>query len=95
MDDIDRFLKEDLGEEGDITSESLFTNEDARAEIIAKEDCIVAGLKEMRIIFERIGSEIKLQANDGEFVKKGTIVAKIKGPICSILKRREVIEFRP
>lgn len=44
MDNIDRFLKEDLGTEGDITSESLFTNKDAQAEIIAKEDCIVADL---------------------------------------------------
>jgi nicotinate-nucleotide pyrophosphorylase (carboxylating) len=86
MDDIDRFLKEDLGEEGDITSDSLFSNEDASAEIIAKDDCIIAGLEEMRIIFERIGSKIKPQVNDGSFVRKGTIVAKIKGPICSILK---------
>lgn len=86
MDDIDRFLKEDLGREGDITSESLFTNEDAQAEIIAKEDCIVAGLEEMGIIFERTGSETRPQANDGDFVKRDTIVAKIKGPIRSILK---------
>ena len=32
MDNIDRLLKEDLGIEGDITSKSLFTNEDAQAE---------------------------------------------------------------
>lgn len=86
MDDIDRFLKEDLGREGDITSESLFTNEDAQAEIIAKEDCIVAGLEEMGIIFKRTGSETRPQTNDGDFVKRDTIVAKIKGPIRSILK---------
>ena len=71
MDNIDRFLKEDLGREGDKTSESLFTNEDAQAEIIAKEDCIVSGLEEMGIIFERTGAETKLQVNDGDFVTCG------------------------
>ena len=37
MDDIDHFLKEDVGEKGDITSDSLFTTEQAYAEIIAQE----------------------------------------------------------
>ena len=36
MDDIDEFLKEDLGEEGDNTSDSIFTNEFAEGKIIAK-----------------------------------------------------------
>jgi len=86
MDDIDRFLKEDLGEEGDITSDSLFTNESTSAEIIAKEDCIVAGLEEAKKVFEKTGAKTTLQVNDGAFVKKGTVVAKIKGPARSILK---------
>ncbi|UCD12871.1 MAG: carboxylating nicotinate-nucleotide diphosphorylase [Thermoplasmatales archaeon] len=86
MDDIDRFLKEDLGKEGDITSESLFKSEDGCAEIIAKDDCIVAGLEETRIVFERTGAEAELQANDGDFVKKNTTVFKVKGPVRSILK---------
>jgi len=86
MDDIDRYLKEDLGKEGDITSESLFKSEDGQAEIIAKEDSIVAGLEETRIVFERTGAEAELQANDGDFVKKNTTVFKVKGPVRSILK---------
>lgn len=86
MDDIDRFLKEDLGEEGDITSDSLFTDELAKAKIIAKEDCIVAGLKEAKSLFEKIGAETELKVKDGDFVKKNTIVATIKGSARSILK---------
>jgi len=85
MDDIDRFLKEDIGEEGDITSNSLFTDEIARAHIIAKENCVVAGLEEIKMVFKRTGTQIKLLANDGAFVKKKTIVAEINGPIRSIL----------
>jgi len=86
MDDIDRFIKEDLGEKGDITSDSLFTDEYAEAKILAKEDCIVAGLKEAEIVFEKIGAETELMVKDGDFVKKFTAVALIKGSANSILK---------
>ncbi|MDH7518103.1 MAG: carboxylating nicotinate-nucleotide diphosphorylase [Candidatus Thermoplasmatota archaeon] len=86
IDDIDRFLKEDLGEEGDITSDSLFTDETAYAEIIAKEDCVVAGLEEAKKVFQKTGAEATLALDDGVFVKKGTAVAKIRGPVRSILK---------
>ncbi len=86
MDDIERFLNEDLGQEGDITSESLFANEIGQAKIFSKEDCIVAGLEEISIVFKRTGAETELNVSDGDFVKKNTIVAKIKGPIISILK---------
>lgn len=85
MDDIDRFLEEDIGKEGDITSNSLFTDEIARAHIVAKEKCIVAGLEEIKMVFKRTGAQIELLVNDGDFVKEKTIVAEIKGPIRSIL----------
>ena len=86
MDDIDRFLEEDLGGEGDITSDALFNAEGAQAKLIAKEECTVAGLEEATMIFERTGAETKLLVNDGDLVKEKTVVAEIKGPIRSILK---------
>jgi len=86
MDDIDRFIKEDLGEKGDITSDSLFTHEQANAEIIAKEDCIVAGLIELKTVFEKTGAVVTLKASDGDVIEKGIIVAQIKGSVRSILK---------
>jgi len=86
MDDIDRYLLEDLGKEGDITSDSLFTDEEAQAYIIAKEECIVAGLEEAKLVFEKTGAKVKLQVNDGDFVKEKTVVARINGPVRSILK---------
>jgi len=86
MDDVDRFLKEDLGGDGDITSDALFTAEGAQAKLIAKEECTVAGLEEATMIFKRTGAETKLLVNDGDLVKEKTVVAEIKGPIRSILK---------
>ncbi|MCX6666621.1 MAG: carboxylating nicotinate-nucleotide diphosphorylase [Euryarchaeota archaeon] len=86
MDNIDRYLLEDLDKKGDVTSDSLFTDEATKAHIIAKENCIVAGLEEAKLVFERSGAEVRLQVNDGDFVKEKTIVAKINGPARSILK---------
>jgi nicotinate-nucleotide pyrophosphorylase (carboxylating) len=86
MDDIDRYLEEDLGEIGDITSDSLFTDEIAKAIIISKEKCVVAGLEEAKKIFKKTNAEAALKANDGDNIKEKTIVVEIKGPVRSILK---------
>jgi len=86
MDDIDRFLEEDLDKAGDITSDSLFSNEKCKAQIISKEDCIIAGLEEVKNIFLRVGAEVNNISNDGDSVEKNTIVTIIKGSAKSILK---------
>lgn len=86
MDDIERYLLEDLGKKGDITTDNLFTNETAEAFIIAKEKCIIAGLEEIKNVFKKTGASTQLFVKDGDFVKEKTIVAKIKGPARSILK---------
>jgi len=86
MDDIDRFLLEDLGREGDITSDSLFTNKKAKAIIIAKEKCVVAGLEELKNVFKKTGASTKLLVKDGYTIKEKTIIAEIKGSALSVLK---------
>jgi nicotinate-nucleotide pyrophosphorylase (carboxylating) len=86
MNDIDRFLHEDLGNGTDITSDALFTDEKANADIIAKEDCIVAGLSEAQQVFKKTGARASLRIKDGAWVKKGTTVLEIKGSARSILK---------
>jgi nicotinate-nucleotide pyrophosphorylase (carboxylating) len=86
MDEIDGFLREDLGKDGDITSDALFAKETARAVIIAKEDCIVAGLAEASIVFEKTKAKPSLLVKDGDVVRKGTRVLEIRGPVKSILK---------
>ena len=87
-DDIDRFLKEDLGDIGDLTSNILFNTEKkiAIANIISNENCIIAGLEELCKVFQKTGAKTKLRAKDGDFIKKNQIVAEIQGSIISILK---------
>ena len=70
MDDIERFLDEDLNKEGDITTQSLFSNEKGEAKIIAKEEGIVAGLKEAEKVFKKTGANFKQIVKDGDFVEK-------------------------
>jgi nicotinate-nucleotide pyrophosphorylase (carboxylating) len=88
MNDIDIFLKEDLGVEGDITSDSLFDNKKkiAKAKIISNEKCIIAGLDELKIVFEKTGAKTKLIVGDGDYIIKNQIIAEIQGSILSILK---------
>jgi nicotinate-nucleotide pyrophosphorylase (carboxylating) len=86
MDEIDRFLSEDLGKTGDITSNALFTKEKASAVIVAKEDCIIAGLAEAQSVFKKTGAKAKQLIKDGSQVKKGTTVLEIQGPARAILK---------
>jgi nicotinate-nucleotide pyrophosphorylase (carboxylating) len=86
MDEIDRFLKEDLGDKGDITSNALFTGQTARACIIAKEECIIAGLEEAARVFKRVGATTTLLVKDGDAVQKMNPVLEIKGTARSILK---------
>ena len=86
MNDIDRFLKEDLGNRGDITSDSLFTSENSKAKIIAKEEGILAGIEEIKKIFKKLKVKTNFFSNDGDFVKKYDIIAEINGKATSILK---------
>ncbi|HWR27428.1 MAG TPA: carboxylating nicotinate-nucleotide diphosphorylase [Candidatus Thermoplasmatota archaeon] len=86
MDDIDRFLREDIGKKGDITSDALFTKETARAVIIAKEECVVAGLLEAQQVFKRVGASARLLFKDGSVVRKGNSVMEVRGLTRSILK---------
>lgn len=85
MDDLDYFIKEDLGKDGDITSNNLFDKEAAQAKIIAKQDCTIAGLEEAKEVFKRFKAELIKKNSDGEIVKKGEVVAIIRGPARCIL----------
>lgn len=85
MDEIDRYIEEDTNKIGDITSNSMFTKETANARIVSKETCILAGLEEAKIVFERTGAKMDLLLREGLHVKQNTVVATVSGPARSIL----------
>jgi nicotinate-nucleotide pyrophosphorylase (carboxylating) len=84
MDYLDIYLHEDLGEQGDITSEALFTNQRGKATIVAKDDCIIAGLQEAQTIFHRLGAQTTPLKKDGDICTKGDLVLTITGSIQAI-----------
>jgi len=85
MDDIDKFLLEDLDKEGDITTKALYSKEKGDAKIISKEKCIIAGLFEAKKVFEKTGAKFISKLKDGDEVDEKQVVAHVKGPVQSIL----------
>ena len=80
-----RFLEEDAPF-GDVTSEAVIPEDlEAEAVIIAKQDGVIAGLEEAKALFEHFGAKVELKVKDGDEVKKGTVVIKLKGNARKIL----------
>jgi len=82
---LQELLIEDLGE-GDITTGCLVPLETkAHAAIVAREDGIAAGLKEVVILFETLGLEAKALKGDGSAVKRDEELLEIRGDASAIL----------
>ena len=82
---LEIYLQEDIGF-GDITSETLFTDEKVSAVVIAKSDCVVAGLEELEKLFLLFHLDVQAKVKDGERVTTGTEFLSISGEARSILK---------
>ena len=87
LDSIILALREDLGS-GDITTNAIVPAEmKISANIIAKESGIICGLLIAKLVFLSVDKTIEFtdKAKDGKFVKKGAVVATVKGPARGIL----------
>ncbi len=82
---FERLLKDDAYL-GDITSE-LAIPEDLRvqAKVIAREDCVVAGLKYLSAHLEKLRLKTDILKGDGENVERDEVVALIEGNARNIL----------
>lgn len=90
MDDLIFFLKEDLQDIGDITTNGLFSSETAEAVILVKEPCVLAGIEEAAQVFEIKGARIEPSYKDGDYVSDSSVIAKVSGPVRSILSAERV-----
>jgi nicotinate-nucleotide pyrophosphorylase (carboxylating) len=82
--DVASFLKEDI-KTSDITSEALLSNEKAKAVIVSKQDCVIAGLEEVIEIFRYMGLDVKTDTSDGMKASKDDILLTIEGRAKAIL----------
>jgi nicotinate-nucleotide pyrophosphorylase (carboxylating) len=89
MSSIEDFLREDIGQ-GDITSEALIGDQRGSARIIARQECVIAGLDEAAEAFTLLGLQATLLAEDGQKVAPGTAVLAVEGSLRSILTGERV-----
>ncbi len=81
-------LKEDIGK-GDITTTAIIREKHrSMAVLTAKEKFILAGIPFAEKVFSIADSSLKFKADrkDGETIKKGTVIARIKGNTRGLLK---------
>ena len=94
---IDGALAEDFGKVGDITSHAIIPDDQmGKAELIAKEEGLIAGLSIFQRIFQKVDPLLKINLiiQDGTPVKKGKSIARISGRLVSILKgERTTLNF--
>jgi nicotinate-nucleotide pyrophosphorylase (carboxylating) len=84
---IDLALEEDVGP-GDVTTQALVKPaRQGAAQIRAKQHLVVAGLPVVQRVFHRLDPrlQISLEAQDGEEVAPGTVLARVTGPLAAIL----------
>lgn len=84
---IKRALAEDIGD-GDHTSLSTIPeNATGRAELVIKEDGVIAGIEVAKAVFETVDPSVKFIGlmDDGQRVKKGDVVFTVSGKSISIL----------
>jgi len=85
---LTRALKEDMPQ-GDITTDNLIDDDEiAKAVLISKDEGIIAGIEVAKKAFQLLDENITFEENvkDGDYVKKGDIIARIEGKTKAILK---------
>ncbi len=85
-------LLEDI-QTGDLTSEAIFpAAQQCEAKLIAKQDGIIAGLEVFKESFLLFDSSVKVELlfNDGDSCVNRDVIARIKGPVLSVLGAERV-----
>lgn len=90
---LQHFFLEDIGE-GDLTSQALFQPHDMGAGYISvKEDGVISGIDIIREGYALLDGKVKVTpfVKDGDFVRKGTHLSKVEGPMSSLLTGERVL----
>src|ERR687895_265583 len=86
-------LAEDLGKQGDITSQRIVRVEQpGRARILAKSEGVLAGVPVAEAVFHFIDKVLQIEwhLSDGDLLKSGTVVADLNGRARAILAAERV-----
>ncbi|MGD9909366.1 MAG: carboxylating nicotinate-nucleotide diphosphorylase [Candidatus Izemoplasmatales bacterium] len=88
---IKKALEEDMPK-GDISSMYLFSNQESTGKFIAKEDGVLSGIHVCEQVFLEVDPTVTFDVliEDGTILKKGDILAVVKGKTKSILMAERV-----
>lgn len=81
-------LAEDLGKDGDVTSESIFTGRERAVFALRSKDAgILCGAEVFAAVFRELDrkSSVEFYFKDGDELKNGDIVARVRGRLVPIL----------
>ena len=81
-------IKEDLGNLGDITSNTVLTKRDkATFHFVSREKGILCGINIAKIVYKLLDKKIKFTSfkNEGDVIKTNDVLAKVEGPAISLL----------
>ena len=90
---IKNAIQEDIGD-GDHSSKACIPDDAmGKAELVIKEDCVIAGLEVAEMIFSCVDSRLKIdkKCKDGDMMKKGEVAFILEGNQRSILKAERLV----
>ena len=89
--EIESFLEEDVGQED---YEEIVPYTECNAEITVKEEGVLAGLEEVKQIFDYLSVQYSSEFKDGDRIKSGDTILMVRGPGAKVLKgERLVLNF--
>ena len=91
---INLAIEEDLGQQGDITSQAVFNSKNATSIIFAKEPGVLAGIEISKRVFQTVDKncECTQYRFDGDSFTKGDPILEIFAPVQSLLKAERTAE---
>lgn len=93
---IELALEEDLDKNGDITSLAIFEDQNESYFLLSKDEGIFCGADVVKKVFSKVDPNILVDLffSDGDYIKKGDIIATITGNVSNILQgERTAINF--
>jgi len=84
---VDRGLAEDVGQGDWTTLATAPEGARGRGRIVAKSDCVLAGLPVAHLVWERLGNRVTIEplAQEGAELEKGQLVCRLEGDFRHIL----------
>ena len=90
---VDSALEEDIGEGDHSSLGSIPDNHDTKANLLIKDDGILAGVELAQMIFKRFDPQLKVDTflRDGTSIKKGDVAFTVEGKAQSILSTERLV----